>query len=213
MKIKAVLFDFDMTLVDSSYVITECTNRLADAKGLRKITRAELMEVIGLELEDAWRVLWGEVGPDWVDYYRANFRDVEIGGMVEFRGTRELPALLKSAGIKVGVVSNRRYARLAVERAGLAHLFDVIVGLEDVERGKPEPDSILYALDSFGVQPEEAVYVGDTDLDMNAARAARALGVGMTTGNFGEEPLLRAGAGRVCSCLMEIPGAIGLKLI
>ena len=52
-RIGAVLFDFDMTLVDSSYAITECTNLLADAKGLARVTREEILKVIGLPIEES----------------------------------------------------------------------------------------------------------------------------------------------------------------
>ena len=211
-KIEAVLFDFDMTLVDSSYIITECMNRLAEAKGLRPITRGELLTVIGLELEDSWKVLWGHVGPDWVDFYRANFRELEVGGFREFPGTRKLPEALKKAGIRTGIVSNRHFARAAAERAGIAHLFEIVVGLEDVERGKPAPDSLRFALNGLGLPPESVVYVGDTDLDMAAAVAADVMAVGVTTGNLGADELLAAGAACACDDLLEVPAAIGLKL-
>ena len=210
--VKAVLFDFDMTLVDSSYVITECMNRLAEAKGLRRITREELLSVIGLELEDSWKVLWGRVEPDWLDFYRGNFRELELGGFKEFPGTRRLPEALRRTGIHTGIVSNRRFARMAAERAGLAGLFDVIVGLEDVERGKPAPDSLLFAIERLGIVPADAVYVGDTDLDMIAARAAGIRAVGVSTGNLDESALREAGGDAACADLLEVPAAIGLKL-
>lgn len=58
--IKAVVFDFDMTLADSSYAITDCTNRLAQEHGLRKVTREEVLKTIGMPIRDSWLQLWGE---------------------------------------------------------------------------------------------------------------------------------------------------------
>lgn len=209
-KITTVLFDFDMTLVDSSYIVTECTNRLADLYGLRRITREELMTMIGLPLADSWERQWGRVEQEWLDTYRAKFRDMEQEGMREFPGTRPVPRALRAAGLRTGVVSNRSYARLAVEKAGLADLFDVVVGLEDVTKPKPDAEPLLFALERLGERRENAVYVGDTDIDMQTAVNAGVRGIGMTTGNFGPEALRRAGAAWVCRGLGEIPAIAGI---
>ena len=59
-KIKAVLFDFDMTLVDSSYAIHHCTNLLASYLGFEEISREKVLSAIGLTIEDSWRMFWGD---------------------------------------------------------------------------------------------------------------------------------------------------------
>jgi phosphoglycolate phosphatase len=209
--IRAVLFDFDMTLMDTSYIINECTNMLADAKGLRRVSREETLAVIGLSIEDSWRTLWGKFEPEWLDHYRNEFRLKEEEGFRQFPGTMDTPARLREAGVKTGVVSNRRFARMAVEKSGMSGLFDVIIGLENVANAKPHPEPILTALDEISVPPESAVYVGDTTIDMNAAAAAGVRGLGMTTGNYGAEQLMEAGAEWVCSDLLEIPRVIGIS--
>lgn len=121
-----------------------------------------------------------------------------------------MPAILRANGIKVGVVSNRRFARAAVEKSGLSDLFDTVVGLEDVENPKPHPEPILTALDILGVEPGFAVYVGDTDIDVKTVAAANTFAVGMTSGAFGRDALLRAGADCVCGELTEIPKFLGI---
>lgn len=209
--VAAVLFDFDMTLVDSSYIITECTNLLADAKGLPRVTREELLKVIGLPIEESWRVLWGRFDETWLEFYRSNFREREQGGFIKFPGTIEVPELLKEMGVKVGVVSNRRFAHMAVEKSGLSHLFDTVVGLEDVGNPKPNPESVLLALERLGIEAAWAVYAGDTDIDMNTAVAANVRGIGMTTGAFEREHLLNAGATWVCDDMREIPGLLRIQ--
>lgn len=202
--IAAVLFDFDMTLIDSSYAIADCTNRLARAMGLREVSREEVLGVIGLPIEDSWIALWGHSQPEWLDYYRGHFRNVEQDGFREFPGTRSLPTALRAEGIRTGVVSNRRFARTAVEKCGIAELFDTIVGLEDVTHPKPDPESLFVALDRLGVAPDRALYVGDTDIDMKTAAAAGVRGVGMTTGHFRDAALRAAGAAWTCGDLREI---------
>ena len=204
-KIKAVLFDFDMTLVDSSYAIHHCTNKLAEHLGFKEISYAQVLTAIGMTIEDSWMSFWGEFKPEWVDYYRANFRGEEQSRLRLFPNSVDTLKKLRDMGCKVGVVSNRRFAKLPAEHLGLTSMLDVIVGLEDVERAKPHPDPLLKGFASVGVSPSEGIYVGDTDIDMKTSIAAGTRGVGMTTGNFTKDGLKAAGAWRVLSDLSEIP--------
>ena len=207
---KAVLFDFDMTLIDSSYSILACTNLLAEAKGLRSVTREEVLAGIGLPIEKFWESFWGSgvVQPDWPSFYRENYRAVEQQHYRLFSGSLSVPKELKARGYRVGVVSNRRFVGVAVEKVGLTNLMDTIIGLEDVQRPKPDPQSLLVALSRLETTPEETFYVGDTDIDMKTALAAGVRGIGVTTGYFTETPLKAAGAWRVCHRLEDIPSLL-----
>ncbi|NLD06303.1 MAG: HAD-IA family hydrolase [Synergistaceae bacterium] len=204
-KIKAVLFDFDMTLVDSSYAIHHCTNLLASHLGFDQISREKVLSAIGLTIEDSWQMYWGDFRQEWVDFYRANYREEEQARLKLFPNTLSTLERLREMGIKIGVVSNRRFAKRPVEFMGLTPMLDVVVGLEDVERAKPEPDSLLKAFGILGIQPSWGLYAGDTDIDMMTTIAAGCMGIGMTTGNFGKKALSRAGAREVMDDLEEIP--------
>ena len=208
----AVLFDFDMTLVDSSYAIAHCMNGLAETFDLRPLTREEVLATIGLPIEEAWARLWGRYDPVWTEEYRNRFRGVEQTLLRPFPGTVPVLRSLRERGLRTGVVSNRRFARAVVQNQGLIPLTDVVVGLEDVDRPKPDPQSVLLALERLGVSPESSVYVGDTDIDMATASAAGVLGVGVTTGAFDEAGLLRAGADLVLGDLRDLEEALGLPL-
>jgi len=72
-----------------------------------------------------------------------------------------------------------------------------VVTRNDVQHAKPDPDLFLRAAERLGVPIEQSVVVGDSVWDMLAARRARALGVGLLSGGYGEEELERAGAYRV----------------
>lgn len=206
--IKAVLFDFDMTLVDSSYAIHHCTNLLARHLGFSEVSREKVLAAIGLTIEDSWRSFWGDFKQEWVDFYRSNYRQEEQERLCLYSGTIDTLKNLRSGGVKVGVVSNRRYARRPIESTGLTSLMDVIVGLEDVERAKPEPDSLLKGFEILKITPANGLYVGDTDIDMKTSVAAYCRGIGMTTGNFDENSLKKAGAWKVFNDLSEIPPLI-----
>ncbi len=204
-KIEAVLFDFDMTLVDSSYAIHHCTNLLARHLGFEEISREKVLSAIGLTIEDSWRMFWGDFKQDWVDHYRANYREEEQARLRFFPNTLDTLKRLRTMGVRVGVASNRRYARRPVESMGLLPLLDVVIGLEDVERAKPEPDPLLKGFKMLDVSPYNGLYVGDTDIDMMTSVAAGSRGIGMTTGNFDEKALRKAGAWEVMDDLGDIP--------
>jgi phosphoglycolate phosphatase len=206
--ITAVMFDFDMTLADSGYAVTECTNMFAREKGLREVTREERVSYLGVAMEEEWRAMWGEYDPSWIDYYRANFASLEYGRIRLFDGAKETVAALSEAGIKVGVVTNRQNVEGAIEGTGLRGLFDVAVGLSDVKNAKPHPEPLLTAIARAGGFPGGTLYAGDTKIDMETAVAAGVRGIGMTTGNFGRDALTEAGASWVCSDLREIIGII-----
>ncbi|WP_302795285.1 HAD family hydrolase [Cloacibacillus evryensis] len=208
---KAVIFDFDMTLADSSYAIHHCSNLLARKFGLEEVSREVVLAGIGLPIEDCWRLYWGDFKEEWLGYYRDEFRGVEQTGIRLFPNTVAALEELRAKGVKTGVVSNRRFARRVVDATKLTPYMDVIIGLEDVTNAKPDPEALFKAIDKLGVGADEAVYVGDTDIDMKTAVAAAVRGVGVTTGNFGEDGLAAAGAWRVCSDLIEVPGLFGLR--
>ncbi|HET6624335.1 MAG TPA: HAD-IA family hydrolase, partial [Gaiellaceae bacterium] len=74
---------------------------------------------------------------------------------------------------------------LALDRfPELAKEFEVVVGYEDTERHKPEPDPVLLALERLGAAPAEAAYVGDSPFDIRAAKAAGVFAVAVAWGGI-----------------------------
>jgi phosphoglycolate phosphatase-like HAD superfamily hydrolase len=87
-------------------------------------------------------------------------------------------------------------ARPAVEMLGVGTEVPVVTR-DQVRHAKPDPDLFLAAASRLGVPIENSVVVGDSVWDLLAARRARALGVGLLSGGYGEDELMRAGAYRV----------------
>jgi pyrophosphatase PpaX len=107
-------------------------------------------------------------------------------------GMDDVLVALKEQGRKLGIVSakRRRTVALAFANVEIGHLFDVVVGGDEHENQKPEPDLLLLALDRLGARPEEAAYVGDSPFDMQAARAAGMHAIGVTWGGIHERSAL-----------------------
>lgn len=209
--VKAVVFDFDMTLVDSSHAIHRCMNLMAKRLGLHEVSYETVLAGIGIPLEESMRMYWGDFHEEWITVYRTEFRALERGAITLFPNTKSTLAALRGAGIKCAVASNRRYAKSVIETVGLLGYMDAALGREDASHPKPHPESLLKCMDVLPSAKDETIYVGDTDIDMQTAVAAGVRGVGMTTGNFNADALTAAGAWRVCSDLSEIPVMLGIR--
>ncbi|MFA7092893.1 MAG: HAD-IA family hydrolase [Thermovirgaceae bacterium] len=205
----AVLFDFDMTLVDSSIGITYCLNRLALFFGLAEVSREEVVRTIGYPMVHAMEMLWGHFDPEWIDHYREHLVPLEYERMDAFPGTRETLSRLREEGLALGVVSNRKRLVPAVESSGLKEFFLSVVGLEDVKNPKPDPAPVTLSLKILGSEAGEAFLVGDSEIDAEAARRSGVRFIGVTSGGRNREILLREGAWAVTD---GIPGLTGILL-
>lgn len=203
-KIKGILFDFDMTLVDSSYAIHRCTNRLADHLGFERISREKVLENIGFTIEDCYRNYWGDFKQEWLDFYRETFRDEEQEDLRLFPGVIETLGTLRERGIKIGVASNRSVVKNVIAATKLSEHIEVSVGSGDVKNAKPEPDMLHMGFELLDVPLENAVYVGDTDIDIKTTIAAGVRGIGVTTGNFSHADFKKFGAWKVMDNIREI---------
>jgi pyrophosphatase PpaX len=90
-----------------------------------------------------------------------------------YDGVAEMLAALRSAGLRLGIVTGKgREAWEVTQAAAELGGFDVVVTDDDVHAAKPDPAGLLAAADALGIRPEQAVYVGDSTVDMKAGRAA-----------------------------------------
>ncbi len=194
-----------MTLADSSYSITDALNLIAQSRGLRSVTRREVLRVIGLPIAESWMALWGEFDEAWLAEYREKFVPMEYKGLRLFPGVREVLESLRGLGIKLGVASNRRNVLPALEATDIARYFDSVVGLQDVVLPKPSPDVVIESMERLGVDSEETWYVGDTADDMRTAVAAGVRGICVESGNFEAADLLEAGAWRAIPSVVDLP--------
>jgi pyrophosphatase PpaX len=181
-----VLFDLDGTVVDSGGIILASMRHATRAVLGREISDEALMAAVGGPgLEHQMRA----IGPDHVEELIRAYREHNEPLHDELRvcvGMDDVLVALKDQGRKLGIVSakRRRTVELAFSRVAVGHLFDVVVGGDEHERQKPEPDLLLLALERLGADPATAAYVGDSPFDMQAAKAAGMHAVGVTWGGI-----------------------------
>ena len=195
MRFPVVLFDLDGTLIDSGPIIL-ASMRHASVTVLGAEPDEELVRsaIGGPGLVAQMR----ELAPDRVDELVAAYRahNEPLHDELEaFDGVLELLPRLREQGRRLGIVTAKRRVTVALAFARfpvLEELTDVLVGAEDTERHKPDPDPLLHALDLLGARPQDAAYVGDSPFDVRAARAAGVFAVAVGWGGIHpDERLLR----------------------
>lgn len=199
---QAVLFDLDGTLTDTVALIAEHIARVLDSPE-RPVTTQAVYPFIGQPLAAAFEHLAGVKADEpryeeLADDYRAGARRAieERGPSLVLPGVVETLDWLRERGTKVGVVTakNNSQARHLLDHTNLTPLIDIIVGTDDVARGKPAPDPALLGAKRLGVAPGECVYVGDAATDVQMALAANMECWAVTTGASSAEELHTAGA-------------------
>jgi HAD superfamily hydrolase (TIGR01509 family) len=202
--IPAFLFDLDGTLVDSVYQHVLAWREALEQGGI-SLSVWRIHRRIGMSgglLVDA---LLREVGHQVSRAESERLRQlhaeayVRLSGQVRpLPGARELLEHLTRGGVPWAIATSgyRTSAQPALDMLGVGPGVTVITR-DQVRRAKPDPDLFVAAAEGLGVSVESSVVVGDSVWDLLAARRARALGMGLLSGGYGEDELNRAGAYRV----------------
>jgi phosphoglycolate phosphatase/pyrophosphatase PpaX len=177
--LKCLLFDLDGTLVNSLAVTFEAFNYVFQKFGGRAHTPSEIMAYFGPgEREIFGRVLGEETKEEarsaYFEYTRSRMAMAPL-----FPGIDPLLATCRERGISVGVVTGRgrESTDYILGHHGLRERFGSIITHDDVASSKPSPEGILKALSEMGFKPEEAAYVGDMWMDVQAAHRAGCLAI------------------------------------
>ena len=185
---RAVFFDFDFTLADSSSGVVVCMNHALARLGLPPAPEDAIRRTIGLDLITVLGVLAGEEwkprGEEFLGHFTRKADEVMVASTVFLPGAARVLRTLHGAGYRLGVVSTkyRRRVEEALERDGLLGFVDVVVGSDDVPRPKPAPDGLLRAAGALGIATGDCVFVGDSEVDAKAARDAGMGFVAVLTG-------------------------------
>lgn len=189
----AVLWDMDGTLVDSEHYWMASERSLAAAHDA-PWTDQDGHDLIGNSLYESSKIIKAKIGssmePDAIIERLTDSMVAQLAVEIHWRpGARELLAELKRKKIKTALVtmSMHRMAEEVVNRIPF-RAFDVIIGGDDVTRGKPFPDPYLQAAAALGVRPEDCVALEDSSTGLRSAEAAGTKAVGIP--NFLEIPMI-----------------------
>jgi HAD superfamily hydrolase (TIGR01509 family) len=193
----AVLWDMDGTLVDSEHYWLASEQSLA-AEHDAEWSQQDGLDLIGNSLYDSSRIIKKKLGsdmePEQIVQHLTDSVVAKLAVSIPWRpGAHELLRELKRKKIKTALVtmSLHRMAQAVVDKIPF-DAFDVIVGGDDIQRGKPFPDPYLKAAELLGVNPADCVAFEDSDTGLRSAEAAGTKAIGIP--NFVEIP---AAPGRI----------------
>lgn len=189
----AVLLDFDYTLADSSAGAVDCMRHALAELGLPDMAPETCARTIGLSLPDTLTALAGaehaHLAPGFVSLFMQRADEIMVPRTVVYPETPSTLEALGQLGFRRAIVSTKYRFRIeqVLMRDGLTDLVETIVGGEDVAAHKPAPDALYLALERVRVSAKEALYVGDSLVDAQAAQAAELAFVAVTSGHTSAE--------------------------
>ncbi|MFO7317778.1 MAG: pyrophosphatase PpaX [Bacilli bacterium] len=188
---KALLFDFDGTLLNTNELIIRTFMHVLNDKFPGQYSPQDCIKFIGPSLKETFE----QITPNEVDEMIAKYREWNHAYhdqyVKEFDGVNETLEQLKQEGHKLAIVSTKK--KETIER-GLKlmkaeHYFDFWIGLEDVSKVKPDPEPVLLALDRLKVPKEKALMIGDNYHDILAGKNAGVKTAGVAWSIKGEDYL------------------------
>ncbi|HIY88366.1 MAG TPA: HAD-IA family hydrolase [Candidatus Bacteroides pullicola] len=204
------LFDFDYTLADSSRGIVMCFRHVLERNGYTDVTDEAIRRTIGKTLEESFSILTGVTDADRLADFKQQYRkeaDVHMTPNTRlFPETLDVLRKLKERGARVGIISTKYRFRIheTMDQHLPADFLDIVVGGEDVSRAKPDPEGLLHAITELGVEKKDVLYIGDSTVDAETARAAGVDFAGVTHGVTTADELSRYPHRRIMTSLEEL---------
>jgi AHBA synthesis associated protein len=191
--VRAVVFDLDGVIVDSSDVMREAFSiAYAEVVGDGPAPFEEYNKHMGRYFPDIMRLMGLPLEME-EPFVRESYRLAHRVPL--FPGVRETLEELRARGIRMAIATGKSgpRARSLLDTLGVLGLFDHVIGSDEVPRPKPAPDIVLQALGLMGVPPAQAMMVGDAAIDLISGREAGATTVAATWHGGDVSALLAAG--------------------
>jgi phosphoglycolate phosphatase len=217
MRYHAVVFDLDGTLLDTLEDIANAANRVLSDQGFPIHPVPMYREFIGEGVVRLIRRVLPDKNQDeatvqaCADAYQ---KEYALHWDIKTKPYAGVPGMLDGLvahGLRMAVLSNKPdlFTQQCVRELLSKWTFDVVIGASDAFPRKPNPASALETARRLGVPPGECLYVGDSGVDMQTARAARMFAVGVLWGFRSQEELEREGAQKLISRPLELIDLLG----
>ena len=210
--LKAIVFDLDGTLADSSHCIVVSMHLVAKQMNLQPVTDSAIEDLIGKPLSVMFPTLYNTtptqteeaIGRYRIEYVRLTKTEEQL-----FDGVIPMLKALKAQGYKLAIATgkNQEGAENACARQGLTPYFDSIHGILPGTPGKPDPAVLIRAMKALSVSAEECVMIGDTTYDMQLAQAVGVEAIGVDWGVHSRDKLEACGV-KVVESMKELLGVL-----
>ena len=172
---KAIVFDWDNTLVDTFPTIHVALNAAQVAMGVKPWTLEEAHIRVRQSVRDVFPVMFGDRWEEAREIFYRTFEQVHLQELRELPGASDLLEHLGAVGTTLTVVSNKTagFLRREADHLGWSPRFHRVIGATDAARDKPAPDPVHLSLEGAGVMAgPEVWFAGDTDIDLECAHHA-----------------------------------------
>jgi len=184
---KLIIFDFDGTIADTTELIVNTMQATLKELGLPLYSREECASKIGLPLREMFVSLMDESVADKCEAtYRKIYAATDTRGLVKpYPKVVDTIRLLRETGVKLTIATSRSRRTLIsfLEDMDIIQYFSYIVAVDDVSKGKPDPEPVLLTLKNLGMQATDALVVGDTPYDVLMGKGAGTSTCAVTYGN------------------------------
>ncbi len=205
--IRGIIFDFDGTLIDSYEAIAESLNRVRASFSLAPFALEEVKTMVGHGLE---LLIEKAIGPghteEGVGLFRQSYASLCEKKTSILPQVKETIEELDRRGYRMAIATNKPsyFARDILRALEMDHLFSEVLGPNDVERPKPDPEMLEIIMMRIGLAPDEVAYVGDMLLDIEVARRAGVAVYAIPTGSASREALLNGRPDRLLHRFSEL---------
>jgi phosphoglycolate phosphatase len=211
MNIRLIIFDFDGTLGDTRQNIVTTMQMTIAELGLPSRSDSECVSTIGLPLYGCFETLYPETDKSIIqqctDTYRRIFQEnLRTIKPQTFPKVEETLSVLKEQGLTLAIASSRSHASLVelTQDLGISDVISYVIGADDVEKAKPNPEPVLNVLAALGYEACETLVVGDMNVDILMGVKTGTKTCGVTYGNGSKRELEEAGADYIINSFEEL---------
>jgi len=209
-RVKGVLFDLDGTLIDSIPLILSSLRHAIKTVLGQELVDDELLRNVGTPLVRQMQEFSPEHSVELLVAYREHNAIHHDAAVRAYPGVAETLMHLKGMGYPIGIATSKagEGARRGLSVAGLESFIDTLVSCDDTDSHKPDPAPLKLAAERLGVPITTCVYVGDSEFDIMAAKACKAISVAALWGPFPEAVVVRPGPSYALASISDLPGLL-----
>jgi HAD superfamily hydrolase (TIGR01549 family) len=176
--IKAVIFDVDGVLLDDVNLYVKAFQSTARELGREVPSESRIKMLLGMTRKEVLTKLFGEIDERMEDIHEKNVKSFEKGITM----TKGIKTFLTKLTLRKAIVTSKNMDIVEKQLESIAGFFEIIITCDQTKKHKPDPEPLLLACEKLGVNPKEALYVGDAINDWKAAKNAGTGFIGFTGG-------------------------------